>query len=268
MKHAYLIIAHNEFEVLRRLVAALDGGNIDIYIHFDRKVKQIPAITITKSRLYVLEKRIDVKWGTVSQIRCEYELWKAALQNGPYDRYTLLSGTHFPLVPPRERDSWFEAREGVNLFPYMERANDYQIDMKVRRINVKPGSLIWRALLKFQRLLGIRINRDTAFINAGNWASLSDAAVRFLCGNEAGIIRKYRWSFCGDEFFAPTELAAAGYEMEMSRELLRFQMGRSNAGVYTMEDYDELMDSGCLFARKLVGEHMDLVERISGLFND
>lgn len=36
--HAYLIIAHNEFEVLQKLVGALDDPRNDIYIHFDKKV--------------------------------------------------------------------------------------------------------------------------------------------------------------------------------------------------------------------------------------
>ena len=38
MKHAYLIIAHNEFEILKRLIQALDDERNDIYIHFDRKL--------------------------------------------------------------------------------------------------------------------------------------------------------------------------------------------------------------------------------------
>lgn len=37
MKHAYLIIAHNEPEVLRRLVKSVDDKRNDIYIHIDKK---------------------------------------------------------------------------------------------------------------------------------------------------------------------------------------------------------------------------------------
>ena len=37
MKHAYLILAHNEFEVLRKLISALDDPRNDIFIHFDEK---------------------------------------------------------------------------------------------------------------------------------------------------------------------------------------------------------------------------------------
>lgn len=268
MKHAYLIIAHNEFEVLKRLVAALDDERNDIFIHYDKKVSVIPDISTAKSGLYVLRDRVDVRWGTVSQIKCEYALFEDAYKFGGYSHYILISGTHFPLVSNECIASFLKRHEGRSLFPYMDAADDYQVDMKMRRINVMPGTIVWRALLKAQRMLGIRINADSRFYNAGNWACLSEDAVRYLIERKEAILKKYGFSFCGDEFFAPTELMASSLaeSVVFSRELLKFDIGRSNARIYTLEDYDELMASGCLFARKLVGEHMDLVDKIYGTF--
>ena len=37
MKHAYLIIAHNEFELLKLLIDRIDDARNDIYIHIDQK---------------------------------------------------------------------------------------------------------------------------------------------------------------------------------------------------------------------------------------
>lgn len=39
-KHAYLIIAHNEFELLKLLVSQIDDVRNDIYIHIDKKVRK------------------------------------------------------------------------------------------------------------------------------------------------------------------------------------------------------------------------------------
>ena len=36
-KHAYLIIAHNNFEQLKNLIHALDDTRNDIYVHIDKK---------------------------------------------------------------------------------------------------------------------------------------------------------------------------------------------------------------------------------------
>ena len=37
MKHAYLIMAHNEWDMLNKLIQALDYPNNDIYLHIDKK---------------------------------------------------------------------------------------------------------------------------------------------------------------------------------------------------------------------------------------
>ena len=79
MRHAWLIITHNEFEVLQRLVSMLDHSRSDFFIHFDAKVKTLPKISVEKGRLFVLENRVDVRWGSVSQIEAELVLLEAAM---------------------------------------------------------------------------------------------------------------------------------------------------------------------------------------------
>lgn len=44
MKHAYLILAHNEPELLSLLIERLDDARNDIYIHFDRKLTVLPDV--------------------------------------------------------------------------------------------------------------------------------------------------------------------------------------------------------------------------------
>ena len=72
MKHAYLIMAHHEFEVLGKLVQAIDDKRNDIFIHFDAKLKSYPVLKAHNANLYILEKRIDIHWGHISQIKAEY----------------------------------------------------------------------------------------------------------------------------------------------------------------------------------------------------
>lgn len=38
-RHAYLILCHNQFRILCRLLTALDDERNDIYIHVDKKRK-------------------------------------------------------------------------------------------------------------------------------------------------------------------------------------------------------------------------------------
>ena len=78
MKHAYLILVHNDFEILGQLIRAIDDERNDIYIHFDRKVAHCPDCRTLHAGLMVLTERIDVRWGDVSVVRAEYALFDAA----------------------------------------------------------------------------------------------------------------------------------------------------------------------------------------------
>ena len=62
MKHAYLILAHNEPELLSLLIERLDDARNDIYIHFDRKLTVLPDVKTRHAGLYILKDRVDVRW--------------------------------------------------------------------------------------------------------------------------------------------------------------------------------------------------------------
>lgn len=85
-KHAYLIIAHNEFEILKILLSMLDDERNDIYLHFDKKVGNIDInieeLQLRNSKLFVLDERIDVRWGDLSLVKTELLLFEAAYNNG------------------------------------------------------------------------------------------------------------------------------------------------------------------------------------------
>ena len=61
-RHAYLIMAHNEWSLLNVLLSLLDDDRNDIYLHIDQKVKQMPDLYQPKySALYYTPKRYDVR---------------------------------------------------------------------------------------------------------------------------------------------------------------------------------------------------------------
>lgn len=41
-KHAFLIMAHNEYDILNKLLLLLDDERNDIFIHYDKKCKLPP----------------------------------------------------------------------------------------------------------------------------------------------------------------------------------------------------------------------------------
>ena len=118
-KHAFLIIAHTDWSLLKTLVSLLDYELNDIYIHIDAKVpaKAIPDIICSKSNLYMLEHRISVAWGDISVVEAEYLLFEIAYNNSHYGYYHLLSGVDLPLKSKGDIYSFFYAvSQRIHLF--------------------------------------------------------------------------------------------------------------------------------------------------------
>lgn len=265
MKHAWLIIAHNEFEILQRLVSALDDERSAIFLHFDRKVRTLPDIRVSRSHLTVLRERVDVRWGSFSQIECELALLQAAAQEGPYDYYHIISGTTLPLKPLEGIDAFFQATAGKTVLTGLCHDTPYQETLKVRRYNLflrnytsrhrflrEVSQFCWKSAIALQRLLHIESNRGRTFYKASNWLSLTEEAVQYILDRKDAIIKTYRWSFCGDEYFIPSELLASPLKDSVvnSDNYLYREIIRSTASTYQLDELPELAASGCLFARK------------------
>ena len=86
MRHAFLIIAHNNWEQLKKLVQLLDAENHDIYIHIDKKSKDFKADKfleiINKSRIFIYQE-YEVFWGGFSQVQGEAVRNYSAWDGGP-----------------------------------------------------------------------------------------------------------------------------------------------------------------------------------------
>jgi hypothetical protein len=141
--HAWLIIAHNEFEILQLLINALDSPQSDIFVHIDKKVKVLPSLDASYSSLHILDKRQDVRWGSPSQIRCELALMEEALRFGPYDFYHIISGTHLPVKNREAMQTFFEERKGTELMNLWEE-DSRDIGNKLSRYNFFVGAFSHR----------------------------------------------------------------------------------------------------------------------------
>ena len=274
MKHAYLIMAHDQFLSLRELVATLDDIRNDIYIHFDKKVKTLPELSTQFSKLVVLDKRVNVIWGDVSQIKAEYALYKASFQEGKYAYYHLISGTHFPLKSNDDLHKWFDGCDGacvMRQFPVAEseiqkRFGQYHFFLKhlvsKKKFVNKAYHLGWRIMLGIQKRLGIK--RDASFIRgkASQWCSLSEEAVKMLIQNENVSLKRFRRSFCCDEFFVRSVIEDSGIPIIYDNRICYVEFRRTTPRKFSESDFDKLISSDALFFRKLIDKNIDLAKMI------
>lgn len=274
MKHAYLIIAHNEFYHLQQLIDALDDERNDIYVHIDRKVKQLPDLIASKSRLIIIPNRIDVRWGSISQIRSEYALFEAASAHNTYAYYHLISGTHFPVKTQDEIHQWFNNQNGESLLSPLADFTDTEIEFKLRyyhfflrwiksdnQIMRKVGNLSWRLSLRLQRDI-VRRNYKYFHEKCPNWVSLTHEAVMALIAAKKKVLKQMKYTFCCDEIFVPSVLHETGIKYRKDERLIFADFRMASPITLKEEDFERLIKSDCIFARKFTSESQSLINKI------
>lgn len=263
MKFAYLILAHNNFHVLEKLVEMLDDPRNDIFIHFDKKLKCLPQVVTQTSKLFIISDRVDVRWGTTSQIDALYKLYHASNQNDEYDFFFVISGTHLPLKDQEYIHQYFSNYQGNTIIRRWQ-FTEAEIDFKVRRYHLFIDNFlsqrdfiraivqkIWSISMFIQKHLKIKTHTDEHFVKADEWAVISRPHIHFLLDNESRILKKYQHTFCSDEFYLASELLQFDSQHVIDdQNLLFMHFDADRPLIIEKAEYLELLDSTYLFARK------------------
>ncbi len=273
--HAYMIIAHNQFELLEKLICCLDDRRNDIFIHIDAKVKNFDFEKFSSlakfSRVCFTDERINITWGGFSQVKCEMLLLKTAVshndENNPYTYYHLISGVDLPIKTNDEIYNFFEQNSGKEFIHYdtldttksaVDRVKYYHFFRKKRNTFNK---ILAHIVLKAEKLL--RVNRlkntDIKVFKGSNWFSITGELARYVVENQKEYENMFKYSFCCDEIFIQTVVQNSDFKNNLfipdSRNdyfscarLIDWQRG--NPYVFRKEDFDLIKSSPCMFARK------------------
>lgn len=281
MKHAYLILAHTEFGLLQTLIDCLDDVRNDIFVHIDKKVKQLPSLHVACAGLHMLDHRIDIRWGDYSMVEAELALFEAAASQGVYGYYHLLSGVDLPLRSQDEIHAFFDANQGKEFVGYLYLEMTPDLVRRMQRWHIFPrhfsrrrnGFSAVRALcLRLQELLGIKRNRNVEFRKGAQWVSITDGLVRYLLERRDWIKKVFSHTFVPDECVVQTVVWNSPFRENLysseseEKGCLRF-IGWRNDELYdwSAADYDTLVSSGALFARKFNSQDTVFIERIAQL---
>lgn len=271
-RHAYLIMAHNEFGLLGRLLELLDYEENDIYLHIDKKVKDFPqneiSAKVKKSGLFYLPS-VEVNWGGYSQIACEMGIFRYMIRQvrEKYQYYHLLSGVDLPLKSQEEIHAFFDNHDGqefVNMEPYDPNEKQYIYRVKYYYpFQEKIGAarpkgknpLFYRILAAgcfyVQKMLHVNRCKGKKIRKGANWIDVTWPCLEYIVSREEDIYRQYRMTLCGDELFLQNILLDSPFQDKIYTEPLRYiDWKRGNPYVFRKEDFQELMDSGYLWARK------------------
>lgn len=265
-RHAYLIMTHGNFEILKLQLEMLDDSRNDIYIHVDKKVKNFDFLFfrtyVKKAHIEFTKKRINVRWGGQTLVLAELLLFKEA-STIEHCYYHLISGVDIPLHSQDYIHNFFREDRNYIICRKEEELNiwDYQrlsrfhfpswIDVRILgRINILQEKFNVDRLKKY----------NFEFTRGYEWCSLTHEAVRYLISKEKFIVKITRRSSCADEVYKQLLL----YNSEYKETIYKDENGdtddlrlvdwkrkvQDSSHIFTSDDYDMIVNSKKLFARK------------------
>lgn len=279
MKHAIMIIAHNNIEIMKMFLKLYDDVDIDFYIHIDKKSKKFRCEELNDICIHsniVFLKRHSVYWTGYTQIATELDLLEKASSVG-YDYYHLISGVDIPLKTKDEFKKFFQKNEGYEFVEMVSQEileNNHVVDrikyyyIFSRSLRMKNAfirklmTFCRRSFLKIQNFLHIdRLkNADFELKYGSNWFSISNAFANYVCEHKDWIYTHFRLSYCADELFLQSLLFKSPYKdknyysIDKDNEIIAgryVDWVRGGPYVFQSSDFNELTHADqYLFARK------------------
>ncbi|WP_455666792.1 beta-1,6-N-acetylglucosaminyltransferase [Phocaeicola sp.] len=280
-QHAYLIIAHNNWKILEKLLILLDDNRNDIYLHIDQKSDFIDfSNKVHNANLFVFHE-IDVRWGDVSLIQVELFLFNAAYCKGNYSYYHLISGSDLPLKTQDEIHAFFDSHYPAEFIGFSlgmicnNRVNKIHIFPKYQRIKNRWGNKVLFLLRCFSIFLQNILNYNhyklkDKLMMGPEWVSITEQAVSLILSKEKVIMKQYRFSSCADEVYKQTIIGNSPLfdnifdKANDYKGCMRFiDWTQGNPYIFRSVDFKQLMSSDRMFARKFDEKiDFDIVERI------
>ncbi len=276
MRHAYLITAHADFELLNRLIELLIDPRNDIYVHVDKRSTSFDEagfLSRWQGMPVKLAPRRRVYWGDFSHVENILGLIRLALQGGEYDYLHVLSGADLPVKSQQYIHEFFEANKGKefvafnHLGPYQERwvryAHPLNRFVRARNPVVRAAvSRLGNLAVGVQQRLGVDLRRRIpGEVKYGSdWVSITSELAALLLEREPDITRWFRHATIPSEFLVQTvlwnsALADRVFDVDdpyrSNMRLIDFARGSGGSPhTWTLADAAELQSTDRLFARK------------------
>lgn len=254
-RHAFLLVAHTDPAMARRLQRALSHPRVDIFLHVDKRMDPAPFL---ETGTILLSERITVQWGGWDLVEATLVLLSASLAKGGYSHFTHLSGQDYLLQPVEKVLDALESHQGqwVDLAwtedDRRARWSDYHVTTKhpLRR-------LVQRAYRKFC----LRPPRRRALppglvygCGSALWTLERPAAewtMDFL-RRRPDVARFFRNTIHTSEMFIHTLMRSSPFADTLGRHghFIDWSRGGPHPEILTEPDFDRLVGSGMLFARK------------------
>lgn len=285
MRNAYLIIAHNNWDILAMLIGQLNSKNNGIYIHINSLV-EAPDLgelkkNSSKSKVVFVERK-EIIWGLYGVDEAIYELLRTARKDGDYDYYHLISGVDVPIKSNSQIESFLIENEWNNqsaegyrtnyiichkpfnkteYFPvcnYNLFVNQWRNRNPLLRKLAKGSALVFNYLQSFIGINRLGEIKERLYKGDAFW-SITEELVDYFIENEQWARDNFsKYTFAPEEYIFPTLAMSSKYSSSIyipNKKTTRANMrcidfSRGKPYVWRFSDFDELINSPGFFARK------------------
>lgn len=290
LKHAYLVMAHNNVKVLENCFKLIDDNRNTIFLFIDKKSKVINPELLKKNLKYsklVIVPNFNIYWAGFSMIRANLSLLQTAFEyEEHFSYYHLISGADLPIKTQDEIHAYFDKYEGeefVEINPSRSPMIQYKkntFHLFVENNYFRSNSLVKflnHAIATFQMKLKCFRNAGQTVYHGSALYSLSNQFVEYLLARKESILHEYKYTLASDEIFIQTEIMKSPFKEKLHRFEERMYgnarfiewnnlVNKNSPTEFTMMDYERLLnaDEHLLFARKF-NENVDIevVEKIT-----
>ncbi len=275
MKHAFMIMAHNNYNQLTKLLYLLDHPEVEIFLHIDKKSKEYIPPKLVYSKINLLE-RIRINWGGYSLIKCELELLKLALENNELRYFHLMTGQDLILRKIDKILDFFEKYRDKNFIHFdraiksidrYKRIKYYRIFQDIVSKRTFLGKIVIslfqeRIFCLLQKVLGINRTKkyeNVNFKSGSQFFSITREFAEYVVKNEKYIKKYFMYTSCGDEMFIQTlaynskfreTLYSKKFNDNCSANQRYIDWNTGTPYTWRSSDIEDLLESGYLFARK------------------
>jgi hypothetical protein len=263
MKIAHLILAHKNPAQLERMLNAMDHPQFDFFIHLDRKTDISAFIYLEKRKnVFFVSKRASVRWACYSLVQAQLNGLEEILSRKEYDYINVMSAQDFPLYSPETIYRYFIEHSGTEFISAKTFSEEKEWWTEAMHRIKGYHFQNWRIPGKYR--LQFLVNKilperkyplDHVIVGRSQWFSITEGCavyiIEFLKQHpEVEKFFKYVWG--ADEFIFSTIVFNSAFRDKISDTLMYTDWSerKPNPKILTSKDYNALVASGKLFARK------------------
>lgn len=266
MRQGILITAYHDIPMLEKLVDYFDS-DFEVFIHVDKRCRESLANLENKEHLHLF-RTYSVEWGDYKHLLAIVLLMKGAYRHTDLEYFHLITGSDYPCMPLEAFKAFCEGHRNDNYLEHFPLPHaDWGAEGGLNRIQywwLQPnstrtkGAWVTRKLINLQRRLGIKRGFnyiDGNLYGGGTYWSVSREAVGValdFMDKHPSYLRRFRHTSIAEEICLPTLLANSSLHLINDyKRYIDWGSDGANPQVLTEKDYNNIVSSSSLFARKM-----------------